>query len=507
MMDNSAVRQIQRDYIALIKSHLVAEQLEFHESRLNALQFAERLGEREKTGLVARSSAGLYKSALALRIRALADDVRQFWVPRAQPVVDWIRDSNLLCLSCTVPQVSVQFISQQLRASGLYFDTICITDGLYLNPDALLAHQLETEHPFEFYFLIPYFLLITLAPLLEADCDPPLAIVYPPVLYGDLHVEKRLDEHAGKIAFEVMGDVLGIREPLASFDDLDRFAKGIPEERMIQICRTEPLFRRVKGGELGVLYAWGRRMRTVFDPLWDFPPGMHPSALLAFAMYDVTFGMVYDLSYSEFESQRLPLCPYIADSDSWGVFARMLQISERESLLHLQVSQEQAALSSFSNQDLSWLSNVTIEELARLREVGFMEEMRQLFRVNAAKLQRASVEDFRSVWAEVSTTINERLAAHSEEIRRKEAEYKRSLKLSSASLLLNGGIGLASVALPPLLPVAIASAAFSLIVGGKSVRDLVHDHKERTHTTADLANRPVAFLFSLRERGKTLKAR
>ena len=104
MMDNSAVRQIQRDYIALIKSHLVAEQLEFHESRLNALQFAERLGEREKTGLVARSSAGLYKSALALRIRALVDDVRQFWVPRAQPVVDWIRDSNLLCLSCTVPK-------------------------------------------------------------------------------------------------------------------------------------------------------------------------------------------------------------------------------------------------------------------------------------------------------------------------------------------------------------------------------------------------------------------
>lgn len=121
---------------------------------------------------------------------------------------------------------------------------------------------------------------------------------------------------------------------------------------------------------------------------------------------------------------------------------------------------------------------------------------------NPPSVRKASTKDIDNVWRQMSANLNERLTAHADEVARKEAEYRRSLKLSSGSLLVTATLGVASVALPAVIPFAIGSALYSAIVGSKSVLDIVGQRSEHKRFAEDRAHRPVTFLLDLRQRSK-----
>ena len=74
------------------------------------------------------------------------------------------------------------------------------------------------------------------------------------------------------------------------------------------------------------------------------------------------------------------------------------------------------------------------------------------------------------------------------------------MKLSGGSLLISAGLGIASLALPAIIPLAVASTLYSIIVGGKSVRDVLSQHAVHKEEAAKFTQRPMALLFDIFQR-------
>ena len=503
-MKSAPIRGIQREYFQLLRKHLAAEQQGFSESGLDAPEYCSRLFKSDTASeLILPGTSGKYISPLSYRIRALLTDIAEFWKQHSAAMVQWIEQSTALCLSYNAPYVDLEKVAS-FRRLGLYFDTLCVTDPLFLPTESWRANQIAlTDAPMESGYLIWFFLLLRLEPLFLADCDPPLAVLYPSLLSLHLKDDLQAELRAQEVAFDTTRKLLGIDRKVSSWDDFIEVTKTVPEESALRILRTDPMFqghsiKDILSLGLGMLFeasGYARETRAVFE-------SMPRNLKLVWGIQTFVSRSLYPILHSENECSHLPLARYVRDRKQWAILKTLLQRSASESAESLGLTPEDAAVFAFENPDLQWLSNVSVAELIRLRELGFMEEMRDFFRVNTAALRRASVKESGAVLQQISARFDDRLNAHAKELKRREAEYRRSLKLSAASLVVTAGLGVASVALPAMLPVAIGSAIYSATIGSKSAKDLIEQWSEHKKTDAQLKNRPIAFLFEMYQRAK-----
>jgi len=213
----------------------------------------------------------------------------------------------------------------------------------------------------------------------------------------------------------------------------------------------------------------------------------------------VTSRYIYTILRADYECRLIPLQQYLRTRTERVVFERLAQYESQKVNAAAGITADAAALMSLNSPNMKWLSNVTLEELVRMRNDGFMEEMRSLFRLSSAEIRRASATDVRDVSLKVAATLDERLAEHSEILARSKTDYRRRFMLSAASLFLNGSISLVA-ALVPLLPVTIAAAVYSIGWGGKSALDMVRDKRQHDAEWQQLHRRPIALVFDVYKR-------
>lgn len=90
--------------------------------------------------------------------------------------------------------------------------------------------------------------------------------------------------------------------------------------------------------------------------------------------------------------------------------------------------------------------------------------------------------------------VTEVVNLHSKELKEKQKELSRRLKLSSGSFIITCGLGIASMFFPPLSFLAIGSAAISILLGGKSAKDIINDALSGNKRIKELKTRPVSIL-------------
>lgn len=503
------LRSIHQEYFRLLKSHFVHEQQEFRDSKMIAGDFGLMLVERDEAHQVLMpTGSGKYISGLQFKLRALLQDVAEFWKANASAVVDWISSSDALCLSCNA-FYNITLDESSFRKLGLYFDTLCIADPLYLPADSNTATEMRSSSaPIEMRFLAFYFFTLNLERVFLADCDPPLAVLYAPLSYLNISDDESIEARACELGLQFVGELVAPGKGAKDFADLADLSDQVSEQQLLDLLRTEPIYRGISGDEILCFYDGLIMQDSFYKTRASALLRQLPStSRLLLAMQGFAHKSMYWALHMEHECSLLPMARHAQDAITWSTYKRVLAMCGSQYADHTGISQEDAVVLALENPELQWLANVSVEDLIKLREMGFMEEMRALFRTSAAELRRTPTNDITRVWNLVTTDINDRLTAHAEEIVRKESEYKRSMKLSAGSLLLTVGLGVASVTLPAMLPFAIGSGLFSAVVGSRSLRDVVSQRFEHQRLIATEAKRPIAFLLELRERDKQGKLR
>lgn len=498
----SSIQDIQHDYFALLGKHLREEQAEFRASGMRPFEFAMALAQRSDANpFLIPSLTGRNLTDLQFKLRDLLVDVQSFWQQNSAAVLEWIAKTQVLCFLCNLPFTPFENIATISRF-GLYFDTICITDPLYLPADSWRAQQMhDNPGAHEAIYLVPFFEMLTLEELVATRCDPPIAIVYPAIIHLNIKADEVTEFKARDISRKLVGSLLGLANPPTDDDGFFELCQRIPEGVSEETIKTSPLFDSQSPQEI---LEWGTAILLEASggatDLSRIMRSVPRSIQLAFGMSAYFHRQLYNVFHAEHECGILPMSQPFLSRPPWQMMRRALELGGEEERKLTGLSEEEAAVLAFENPGLRWLSNVTTQELIRLRDTGFMDEMRSFFRLNAAALRRSSGEDFENIWKAVQSNMDARLRDHSKEIETDQSAYKHQLRLSAGSLLVTAGLGVASIALPALIPLSIGSAIYSAVIGGKSIKDILQQRAEHGTAAQRLANRPIAFLYDLYSR-------
>jgi len=204
-----AMRQIQKDYFELLRQHFVAEQREFKTSGLTSAEFTSYLATKAITlPIYAPNPRGTVQMGIEVKCQTLLAEISAFWESRAETVVRWIADSEALCVLHTVP---VGGLKKRIRRAGLYFDTACVIDPLYLNPASSLRRSYARGEGFPFLLVLPtFFDLLSLESLFTTDCEPPIAILYPAFSCRNVAQDVEIEHRCSRQAMQIVGDLFNL---------------------------------------------------------------------------------------------------------------------------------------------------------------------------------------------------------------------------------------------------------------------------------------------------------
>jgi hypothetical protein len=152
----------------------------------------------------------------------------------------------------------------------------------------------------------------------------------------------------------------------------------------------------------------------------------------------------------------------------------------------------QAAIMS---EKMNWMAGATVDDLVQLREKGFMEEIRKIYRVNRLELQHASPENFNNATIAVVKRVTDALQEYNKEVESLKQSSSQNWFKKIGLFIISGSLGLTALRVPPLAAAIIAG--IQIIAPGASVADLVSKSREDKKAQQELANRPIAHMLEI----------
>ena len=449
--------------------------------------------ELESHGLVVPTGRNEYQAAFEVKCRQFLSEVRQFWETHAEEVTAWISASEALCL---LHADSADTVKSNIRRTGVYFDTACIIDHLYLHRDSGFGQELAAGRGLAAQRVFPaYFENLSLEPEVMANCDPPLAVLYPSFSARNPAHDIEVERECGRRAYDLVAELLDLPRYDGADCDFSAAVNNVPREKIRQVLRTQPIFAGLSEEQVQTV----AQAAAFKDGLYFDRTDVSPAASSVFAMTVVASRSIYHVLRSEYEAERLPIEQYLHRRVYREAFAWLARLEARRSRDSGLITAEEASLLSVNSERLKWIGNLSIEELVQVRNDGLMDDMRALFRLSAATLRRASSPHEAAL--EVQSRLESKFAEHQAEMARKEDAYWRRFKRSVSSLCINVSVSLIS-ALVPILPVEIAAAAYSVGLGGKSGLDLIRSGIERKRELREDRRKPVALLLATRNKDR-----
>jgi hypothetical protein len=494
---SNKIREIQKSYIQVLRDHFSREFEELNLATTALDEFVQaRLARHPGLEALPESSKG-DTSSLKRRLVDLFKDLQQFWQANREPLRQAIRDSGALVLEAReYGTVDVDLISK----FALYYDSIALLDPLGSTAEAI-SFWADRATPLQILGGLRAVLHhIAMEPLAISGGEFPILILHPSNdARSPNERQKQIFDSALNLSLTCLQGLLDFGEPLRSREDIARLSARIAPERILQAIQQNPILRGsqitpsslVEFCQEGYEYWFG-----------ETPASTRVSevAKMLTGLDLLLYKNFYEIAELDIEARLVGSFPLLHESFQWALYNRYLFHSTQETAFRLGLTQDEAIVLSFQSPRLQWLSNITVTELVALREKGFMQEMRDLFRLHSGLLRNATLDDYRAVGAGLERQLSEAMQAHSERLRKDQADLKRKLGLSALSLLVGAAFGICSAALPALQPLAVVAVGYSAIVGAKSVRDIVNEAlSEKRHSQA-LASRPVGVLLNISKR-------
>jgi hypothetical protein len=493
------IGNIQNEYLRILESHFQVIWQKYSESDLSPLQFLNNTPMGSYSSELVIPYKGSQWSALAYEADQLLNKITSFWTIHRQSVESILKSSNRLNTQIGDLNGMSSYYANAVTRLGLYFDSICLIDPL-----AVAAQRRDTmeryfngtiDDPQLLHLILNYLEIRSLKPFLVSETDLPIGILIPPigVVWGDATF-KFLEEAAEKNTYKLFADAFN--KQVDSFGDLVKIFETNSLKHIEKKFKEHTALN-------GLLKIFGS-----LDNLVEFSSAETPNpnrfySKLPRRMKNMTHikgtieGIFLAQEGAETSAAELGIDINI-HKHHWEFNKQ--RIKGNSSLLSsLGVRDEIPIQAAIMSDKMNWMSATTIDDLVKLRENGYMEQVREIYRINRRELQRASVENADSIASLVVNNVTEALQNYQNEIETLKQKSSKGWINKITLFFIPGSLAVASIFFPPL---GVIGTAYGFLGPGASVTDLVAKFKDDKKNINTISNHPIYHMLEIWERGK-----
>jgi hypothetical protein len=494
-MPTKTIQTIQKAYFSMLESHFAHERREFEKIR--------PAGVREILDFVINAVMPTLDSNLviqhwrlgpvssgAFRVYEMLTDVADFWKDNALTLISTARQSDALSCVADDPWLISE---RHIRIYGSYFDTICIRDPLY-HFYRLSELQTSSHTTVQFFVrvLAEYFTLINRRSLFVSDTEYPICLLYPNP--NDDDTSELVDKDAYEKTRVFVSSIL--ERPFDDYEAVcDYFMQSTFEQLHAIMRKRLPEFCESLEDRLLRDKRWSTAEEAINNAVVSSQSeaGVSIEIKGAQSLLTLLFRTFQGLNVGACACQQLG-ADHSVGRDAWQFYTWGLERDAGNFKDPFHLTEEQIALRALEFPKLKWIANINYQDLVRLRELGKMEEIRALFRVNRKRLKTASVAEFHDVAIQVASDLERALIEHNRRIEELRQNSRKNMLREAAGFVVSTGLTVATVAFPALLPLSIGGGIWS-VAAGKNIWDVLKSGLASKKELDELTQRPIGILW------------
>lgn len=500
------LKNIYTEYFVLLSNFLKSERQEFVNSNLIPLALDGLVPQEWAIKMVARRGAYLDSNSnqqfyISNEIQKAHSACKEFWKLNG--------DKFKSILTNEIQSLKVFVLRQRLHSMKklpVYFDSLLVIDSFHTstaNEEFNSLHSLHNLGPDDNInrwagalgdFLVTYYLVES---LLEFDFDEPIYILCPDVEMlnkSRLSHLIALNNSNSEESFNYLKSELQLLKFNSANEYVD-YIKGLSSEDVeneLLKFHTSGIRNKCKAS------ATDEQLQFTYDILHHLSNPVTREIIALIMINQERFAQINELNElcSTYKS-------VIGSSTyEWQTFMDAVKFKQSSSFINMGISKEQAVVRTIEKGSIKVFENLTYADLVSFRSNGYMNEIRDLFRVSNLNLATARIEDFEAVCNSLEGEFDLALKEASEKIEKDEKHIKKKLKLSSGSFLIGTTIGFSTSMLPILQDYGMASNILSALVGSASLFDVINLHLKHKKVIKGLSFRPTTVFIKEMKKGQ-----
>jgi len=430
---------------------------------------------------------------LVYKIEQLLNDIVGFWSKSAPQYLESL--SNMKDHYFVSINKNSSEISESMAPLALYFDSILINDPLLLQYNTIINTKGEDVNLQQFAAstLYSYLHLIYNKNLFISQNDISIAIICPKMVYLSSILSDRIQDRTFIKSKQIINELTG-----RNFSDMHEALNYFIKKPIEKIIKNKNLAEEIYDCSDRDINTYLNDLRKMhYSSTGD--KGIQKDKNNLWALWDIV-GNVRNLLIGFEESQVLGVDPFI-EKYQMGLYKLILKYESEESegVLGKNISDEHLFNFSLQKPNMNWLNQISMDEVIKLRQNNEMEELRNIFRVSSKLIRNANIYNIEETVEKFSYTLQNKMEAHNFELINLSKKYKLKMNKAVAELTGSAVLTIASTLLPPI---SIPASIISLIIGGKSVRDMAEIKSESQKENQNLGKRPIGYLYDIYKKSK-----
>lgn len=340
------------------------------------------------------------------------------------------------------------------------------------------------------------FNVLELKKFVEANTDIPLVIFFPEFLGSNSseHKKLKIDDVCKKLTLKTFRDAFGYNK---DFDKVDEFVEFLNNSKDSDL-REKFNFKQIHEliGHNSLLDPFKMPASLAAMGISRMTSNLHNANNGVVTKKTIFDLMIYvQVTYNLIIMREVNgsfLNSEIGSSDllfsGWNQRNKYI---ENEYLRQPNIQQNSILNMSLETR-FTWLNTLSIDECIRLRENGYLDEMRKMFSIENKQLALSSDKEYAKLSAKYEETIKALILEESEKMALEYKDIRKEYNLSAISLGIASILTVGSFVVPPL---GIISAILGLGYGTKSVKDLIGAHEKKGIYKNSIQFRPSTVLL------------
>lgn len=524
MREFEAIRRIQHEYAALLDSQMGDLGRQFDEALANDPMHSvannpEVLHEFVKEYIVGELKASpgsplslprrltkLNQPRLFLQVEDLLLGVSSFWDTNYAVLSDAMRQSNSKALMTQIGDLDGigSYYAECSTRLGLYVDSTCLVDPLSVVADRISVGDLdkgELAAPSRLYAVIKNYLSLRyLAPLLTANTELPIAIIFPSRRIkwagNEFHSLKNLAELTTSAIFSDLFQT-----------DYSQMVDALDDVGRLPLDELEVL---VKRSALVSEFLARHQCKSLKDLDSLSPPTEQSNYLEKVANESIVYfgklfggleGQFLALNGAEVLAHDLGI-DIARPREHWEPNKHRMTCDSRLAMTRLP---EQAVVHcAVLSERTEFLLAATMTDLRRWREEGILEGVRELYRVDRKEMQDCTPETLQSTVDSLVTEVSERITSEVARLRVAKWFEQQERERSGVKLAATVGFGIASNLFTQ--PIGWLLALASTVVPTDTIPQFLAQRFESDKTLSGKSQSPAFHMHDLMNQAAMIKA-
>jgi hypothetical protein len=395
----SKIADIQRDYIGLLESYL-------DPLGKDALSDHIKSGNRY-------ASLPYISDVLLAYYESLPQDIADFWKSHARELKQEIASQETLKL-CYSGDLSPSNASALVNKLGLYVDTMLIPDPVFN-----ITQQLNEISQRKFYLrsLIRHSLnIIKLKPLLEANLDSPIALIYPSTKIYDPVFREEIRKEAMKNTVRYLNQTfeIGLKEGDDPFEAMSAFKR--PENLVKALKKPGNLIPDLTNPSIpeGFKDFYEDSKRMYVKRFANVPAG--------YGLCGYVFGRLMSFHDNFANCKEFAAEPIYDSPNSWKMFTWFLNdVFPHGNVL----TNEGLVANSIGVNNPHWIGKLPDEKLVEARVNGDLHEIRSVLTSGINRMKYSPSKDLEKVTSKVQENLKEAFNEHQQRLKQIEKTLRR----------------------------------------------------------------------------------